>query len=261
MVISQVILSNWRRPNNVKLILQQLADQTVRFDKIVVVDNGVEPLSDETLKYVDDLWKFPDNKVGPPCRFAPALIDFRTDYTLFLDDDMLPGKNMHKTLLAVADAKNNMFATIGDIGRIYNLVGTRLVYERMDVRRDNAFDPEYANGLRPVDLTCRAHFVITRNVLTAMEFREHLIQKVGPPDPDDADWSRHDDILLCHGIQAKTKYPSYILPDGDKEIRILNKNLPEPNAMWHRPGHATSRQWLLNNSKSFGWNSLVHRED
>lgn len=249
-MISQVIVSNWRRPDNVVRILEALRNQTAPFDRIIVVDNGRENGTAVPVEARDGVhyWDFPDMGIGPPCRFLPALLDRNCLYTLFIDDDMLPGPGMHKHLQETADSLHGKFATIGEIGRIYGQSELGYEYRRMDVRR--------SSSPVKVDLTCRAHFVSTRDVIHALTLRNRV---------DDAfingrgadDLFRHDDILLCCGIQLATNEASYLTPktEPDKSIEMLK--LPEPHAMWHRPKHMETRSRLIRRAAHLGWNSQL----
>lgn len=250
---TQVIVSTYSRTRaeNVDDIIDVLLDQTVPFDKIVLVDNSPPPGYRYFQGYkpkpeILDVWSFPDNGVGPPCRFAPALIDWRYKYTLFLDDDLMPGTQMHQHLLAAAESVHDRFATLGEIGRIYARNQQSYKYVRQDVVRDHGM-------CTPVHLTCRAHLVLTNRIYHAIELRNKLIERYGPPPEGADDWTRHDDILLCHGIHMYTGDYSYLTPIGEVEDLIRKQDLPEPDAMWHRTGHAASRQALLEMTNLMGW--------
>jgi hypothetical protein len=253
---TQAIITNWRRLNNVDLILERLYAQTVPFAKIIVVDNadgknrythlGLEDMGHDK----PDIWRFPDNGYGPPCRFAPALVNWRYKYTFFIDDDILPGPEAHAHLLEAAELLHDDFATIGEVGRVYALNQPNYVYVRKDVLRL----PERCTR---VDLTCRAHFVRTANIKHAITMRDHLLAKFGAPQEGPDDWTRHDDILLCHGIQLYTDSCSYITHKGSDDTLIRAEDLPEPEAMWHRPGHVASRQDLINLTRQLGWEGLA----
>lgn len=248
---THAIITNWKRPLNAIRIAEQLKAQTVPFDKITIVNNSQQV--DNIITVTNDsadTWTFPDNGYGPTCRFAPALINWRYKYTFFIDDDLLPGLRVHEHLLEAAELLHDNFATIGEVGRVYALQQPNPVY----VRRDIARSPERCTR---VDLTCRAHFVHTANVRHAIEFREQLLRRFGAPARGPEDWTRHDDILLCHGIQLYTNQCSWLSHKGEKATFIRAEDLPEPDAMWHRPGHAASRQQLLNLSSQLGWTGLT----
>lgn len=275
---TQVILSHWKRPENIQRIVERLILQTVPFNRIVIVDNSPkqdltvsvesEELQDQMLdkSICLDIWRFPDNGYGPTCRFAPALINHTYEHTLFLDDDFLPGLNAHCTLLNAAKSTakpwREQFATIGDIGRIYSKAeeGKSLGYHR-DAGGDLKYVykikdvPRAPADLRVVDLTCRAHFVRTENVVHAINMRNKACGR------SYQSLSRHDDILLCCGIQEATGYPSYILPKLDKEDSLISENLPEPHAMWQRSDHGATRTILINRcAKENNWSSQVKGE-
>jgi glycosyltransferase involved in cell wall biosynthesis len=249
---TQVVLVNWRRPENVAIILDALHKQTVPFDKIVLVDNGAQDgyaVSKEALKLVTDHWIFPDSGLGPPCRFAPALIDYRPKYTLFIDDDMLPGPKAHAHLISTAARLNDNFATIGEIGRIYEHddATDQLIYKVRDVNRK-------LTAPTIVHLTCRAHFVKTIDVKHAIWLRDELLRTTGQPPAGEDDWTRHDDILLCHGIQERARKYSFLTTKQiDQEINLVLAKLPDHHAMSHRAGHVPSRQLLINKCSERGY--------
>lgn len=246
---TQVILSNWKRPDNLRPIIAALKQQTIPFSKVVLVDNATSAYScpADITASVTRYWRFPDDNLGPTNRFAPALLDYRPEYTLFLDDDLLPGIRMHEYLLEQARACSNVFATIGQIGRIYRKnVDDTLTYVMRDVTTNNS-------TLTPVDLTCRAHFVKTADVRHALTMRDRLLADVEQPD-----WFRHDDILLCTGVQCATNQRSYVLSKPATEQAIIKKNLPNPHAISSRADHLSSRTALINATQRIaGWKSLV----
>jgi hypothetical protein len=156
-------------------------------------------------------------------------------------------------LLKHANLLRGQFATIGQVGRIYKDGTTYIVRDA----------PRAPSACRPVDLTCRAHFLHREDVQLALYLRDRLLQKGHRPKPgSEDDWTRHDDILLCHGIQANVGYPSYILPAlADPEELIIKENLPDPNAMHRRAGHLESRQHLIDISKYANWRSRIRQDE
>jgi hypothetical protein len=273
-MLAQAIVSNWRRPENVQRIVKNLIEQSVPFDRIIVVDNGVS--HGTPINYSDipcafsikgagkiRIWPFEDNGIGPPCRFLPAIIDTRYKYTLFIDDDLLPGLLMHEHLQQAVYMLEDEFSTIGDVGRVYNYHDPE-DFDRIDTRI-GTYEyvvqdvPRHLSICRAVDLTCRAHFVHTENVIEAIKLRDELVRDHGRPSGDD-DWTRHDDILLCCGVQRHTRRPSYILPTTSKDphYRILSEELPDPHAMHRRPRHKSSREELINLASLAGWHSMVN---
>lgn len=256
------IVSNWKRPENLSKILPELINQTVPFDKIIIVDNSdsaeytahIHPYKDKDGNYqFTDVWKFPDNGMGPPCRFMPAILDYRFDRALFLDDDFISGRRMHEFLLEQDERLDSEFATIGQIGRILGNdsqseeIGQKFKYIVRDV-------PRHPTDPKKVDITCRAHYCHRDLVIDALHFRDQIMDGSMPTTGLRANWQRHDDILLSLGIQESMEWPSYIIPACEAEQAIIKQNLDDKeHAMHLRSGHIESRQFLINHAVLEGW--------
>ena len=244
------IVTNWRRPANVSRIVQRLHNQTVR-PTIVVVDNsGRSTQAEPDLSHADDVWTFNENH-GPPCRWAPALMDTQHKYTLFVDDDLLPGVRAVEYCLQAAAELKDRFATLGAVGRIYGCRtdGAKTIYRKRNVRRN-----QY--GFRKVDLTCRIHFVLTELVAEAAHYRNLLSWAEVPHHV----LCTHDDIILCQSIQRETNTPSYLLPKSyGSKWSLLSKNLPANRAetVSAQPDHVSDRTALIKKCWDTEWESWV----
>lgn len=249
------IVTNWRRPSNVNRIIESLAWQTVR-PTIVVVDNsggGSYGPYGFCHTSVDDIWTF-DTNHGPPCRWAPALMDTEHRYALFIDDDLLPGKSLVESFVKAARGLQDGFTTIGAIGRNFDVAcnlpkhSHRHVYRRRNVRRG-------INSYVKVDMTCRVHFVHTRDVVRAVQLRHDVLASQWD-DPEIRDIvATHDDIFLCLGIQrAKYPQPCWLMPLGNS---MHYTNLPAGReTVSARPTHTEHRTKLINYCHALGWESL-----
>lgn len=254
-----VVLTNWKRPQNIPACIRAWRKQSVAPDKIIVVDNS--PMSSENqdrgyerypyppayADMPDNVWRIGEN-LGPPCRFAPALMLYQYEYTVFADDDLLPGSQAIEACLDAARVLEDEFATIGQDARIFNMVGVdgaRYEYQYGNARRDTI--------PAPVDLTVRCHFFRTQNLLRAMFFRTKLLHSKA--EGIDRLVGIHDDMLLCLGMQHNNPYPSYILPTSTLERQLIKENLPQngDEACWHRPNHKEERQQFLDAAVTCGW--------
>src|SRR5690349_15775309 len=113
-----IVLTNWMRPSNIPQIVRAFRGQSVS-SRMVLVDNSPpesSQLGNDVLLQFDDVWRLQQNH-GPPCRFAPALLQHDSRYILFYDDDCLPSPRAVENLLDVADRLGNNFSTIGQVGR------------------------------------------------------------------------------------------------------------------------------------------------
>lgn len=255
-----VILTNYTRPDNLPPIIRAFREQTVPVD-IVVVDNA--PLADgvgketklregypePSFKDADDVWRFTRN-AGPPCRFAPAFMDNDHEFFLFFDDDMLPGVAAVEHLVKTAERIAGPWATLGEIGRIYD----NCRYVSRNIRR--------WEGCRPVDMTARAHFVEAKRIGNVLETKRVLIDKFG----DEARrlLSVHDDILLCQSAQLRfslrlgNQTCSYLTPKGTSETLLRSRDLDDgKTGVSRRPNFLAERNRLIEMMHVIGWRSEV----
>lgn len=237
------VLTNWKRPQNVMECVDAWRPQV---DRLVVVDNAPfnpNPANENVpypfelySKYAADesnglydVWRWTENS-GPPCRWAPALIDGHNfDYVVFADDDLIPVPDAVSKMLNRARVMDNAFSTIGTEGRDF----------RQSYMDKKYYTYKYGNAPGPVvDLTVRMHFVRASLLYLALAYRTHLCERFG----DEARklCSVHDDFLLCHGIRYKTRFPSMIIPG------LIAKNLDDKEGAVHRrPGHIEERQKMV----------------
>jgi len=195
-----------------------------------------------------------DVNLGPPCRFMPALMDqSRHKYTLFIDDDLLPGKRVVEHFLKAAETVNDEFATLGQIGRYFKVNGDRAEYIKRNVGR----------GLlpMPVDMTCRAHFVHTLNV-----FHAGLWAGIAGSSCPAGAPHRNDDISLCLGIATARVSPTplplqcFLTPaDEDPETSIRLAELPDNDSISRLPDHLSSRNEYASWFVARGWKSCRPR--
>lgn len=253
-----VVLSHFRRPENLWPILKAVMGQTVKPTKIAIVDNSgmidTPSLPPDSLRHRVEVWSFPDPG-GPTARWIPALMELDCRYTLFLDDDLLPGPRAIEHCLATAATLGDRFSTIGQIGRM--LTGPEgAEYVKRNVGL-------WDGKPRPVDMTCRGHFVKTSVVRTALFFREALqvLAKGSPEEISNKAATVHDDLFLSLGRQwpsGATATPCYLLPQAPPEFMIRMKDLPDGGVgVSKRPEHRDERNKIVRACKSIGWESLA----
>jgi hypothetical protein len=239
---THAVVINFARPDNMAAVIAGLCGQTVPIDLITVVDHQQKELLSQYVnepgqKFIQ--WRLPDDGIGPCSRFLPALAYQQYDYTLFVDDDLVIGNRAHEHLLTTANKLGNSFATLGEIGRVYSIKSNKFCYRVQDVPR--------VDSTVSADLTCRAHFVCTRNlpfVIIYIQCIRRLIAELKITAP--INWERHDDILLCEGLQLYTGYGSVLTPTGAAETKIRFQDLPDNFALSRCSDHLQSREWLVN---------------
>jgi hypothetical protein len=272
-----VVLTNYKRPQNLPKIIDAFRQQTRKVDHLVVVDNspkkapveeqvmgGTHPDAQvkwETRDYpeaypnglfnsVDDVWRFTTN-LGCPCHYAPALCHFEYKYCLFYDDDVLPGRMAVDYILREAAILGDKFSTIGQRGRnfkLHNNPGHRYVYGDVPQPKDS---PVKCN------LNISGHLVRTDLLYYILRFRTELIKAFG----DEAKklCGIHDDMLTCLGLQLYTYFPSYITSIGtDWETKLMKESLSQANSdgsppIHRRPEHLAERNRFVDMAIQLGW--------
>jgi hypothetical protein len=158
-----VVVTNWRRPKEVEQICRLYREGTVPVDLIVVDNSGQNRLSPAAKDMCDDVWSFGKN-AGPSCRFAVSqFVD--TEFVLFADDDMLPGKKCVEFYLKSARSAGDTFFDMGFQGRV-------MAWEQALTATGLDMKPEYYKtnihphkyGFREVDFCVRNHFVVARHL-------------------------------------------------------------------------------------------------
>lgn len=236
------ILTNYKRPENLDVIIPAIQQQTVPTD-IIVVDNSPPDSQPKEFEGVRDVWRMREN-YGPPCRFAPALLEQKAKYILFYDDDALPGPQMIEHLLEVAKTLEDRFATIGELGRKFIGPPGSYHYNYHSIATVEQFPV-------PVDITIRGHLVLTSLLYHAIEFKWKLLRY--DSNLETAVF-RHDDFLMCLGIQAATGYGSYLSPKTIPERKMFMRELNSHDAACNTRGsHMNERQQIIRPSEIVGW--------
>ncbi len=243
-----VVLTNWKRPGNVRACIDAWRVQSIPPASLVVVDNS-PPQPGETYPAfagADDVWRVGRN-LGPSCRLAPALQLHGHRYVLFADDDYVPGRLAVAHLLRAASDLGDRFATLGEQGRNFLLALPEGMRYSMQ-----AGVPRVPGVATPCHLTVRGHLVRADLLVCCTAFRDHL-DSLGKGHLAD----RHDDFLLSIGIQRETGLPSYVTPlETNPEERLIRTPLPEPDACHMRPTHLAERRELVDLALAWGWSPV-----
>ena len=239
-----VVITNYKRPENLDAIVPAFRNQSVKPTRIIVVDNSPSGFSPRTsLKWpnlVDDVIRFRMD-AGPCCRFA-AIGLIETPLVLFSDDDIVPGNRGIETLLETGEDVGWCFATMGQIGRIYKRTKEGYSVKKGNIQRQ-------VNAM-PVDMTCRVHLAQTKYLGGAIKPR-----CLAAEDGAEKDELRNDDIFLSQGLQMESGFPSLIIGSCDRHSGLRDRELPAPHANCSRDTHRASRNTLVTRIANLGWRS------
>ncbi len=148
--VVEVVIVNWKRPENVRRIVAAFAQQK-RLCSITLIEAANQPqyaLPQEVLRKADRHFIFSDN-FGSFNRFVPCL-GYMAPYTLFHDDDLLPGRHAIEHLLLCA-AEHPHFSVMGEFGRHISAEGKELT---RDQRRS---PPQDVTGRFPGSVVFHPH--------------------------------------------------------------------------------------------------------
>jgi hypothetical protein len=236
----EAVIINWKRPENVAQIVEALERQSVPCT-ITICDCHPEPrfaLPDRTRLHADRIYHWHHN-TGPYSRFVP-LASYDHEFTLFLDDDMLPGDHCARHFLDCAGVIRR-FGVLGQLGRIVAPSGEYL--PRHVPRGD---------GFVEVDIVIRGYFVRTRHLPLVADLRWRMNHVSGPLPVDD--------LLLCVAMGQLAGLPCYLTPaDADPETRMNRRELPQPYSLSGQPDHLKIRTTFLRDAQSIGWVPLQAR--
>jgi GT2 family glycosyltransferase len=232
----EAVIINWKRPKNVAQIVAALRSQTEPCT-VTVCDCHPSPefaLGEDTLSLVDRLYRWSRN-LGSYNRFVPmGAYDHR--YTLFLDDDMLPGLRCAEHFLRSA-MQIESFGVLGQLGRIIQPDG---VYRYANVPR--------TGGFVETDVIIRGYFVRTENLAYLLQFRRMM---------DFDELISTDDLLLCTSLRTLAGLSCYLTPwEPDDEALMNKRELSDDYALSIRPEHLERRQEFLRRAGRAGWVSL-----
>jgi hypothetical protein len=235
----EAVVINWKRPRNVAAIVSALRRQTIPCT-ITVCDchDSLEfELPLDTLPSIDRIYSWPHNS-GAFSRYVPVG-GYDHKYTLFIDDDMLPGVRCVEHFLTWAE-QLRAFGALGQLGRILDSDGS---YQPQDVAR--------GPGFTEVDILVRAFFVRTDCLVHVPQIR-NLLREFSDPE---------DDILLSVGLAMYAGLACYLTPaDPDPQTLVNIYELDTPYSRSTRPHHLAARSRLLHSAMNLGWRPVRSRQ-
>ena len=237
MNLVEAVLINWKRPQNVAHIVSALRSQSEPCT-ITICDCHPSPefsLGHETLSLIDRLYSW-SHDYGGYNRYVP-IGAYDHQFTLFLDDDLLPGNKCVEHFLMSATQLDN-FGVLGQLGRILPEDG---VYRYKRVLRSETFVE--------TDVIIRGYFVLTKNLPYVQIFRwmmnyfdEPLLQ---------------DDLLLCTALKVCAGLTCYLTPYDKNEETLINKReLNDDHALSMHPDHLIKRENFIERARRSGWRHL-----
>jgi len=224
-----MILANWKRPENIKPILEAIAAQTMPVSTLIV-NAGSSNLKAMGIR-ADQIVKLSKNE-GSLNRFlASRFVD--TEYTYIHDDDMVPGERCLESLLwhyRIAERPG----ILGQIGR--------------NIEPDGLYRAINAPA-GPVDLVVRGYFMRTADLVHV----DSLLAKFRECGQERPDLS--DDILMGAAMRM-AGLTNYVVEATNPQEKINKKELPAPHAVWQQPLHCERRTRLLKFLNLIGWSPL-----
>jgi hypothetical protein len=225
----EVVITNYMRPFNIPDIVKALRSQTVKCT-ITVVDAGSQSSHlKSNLQGIVDRYYTINHNYGPSNRYL-FIDSYDHPFTLFIDDDYLPGSKMLEYFLTFKTIQN--FGVLGQVGRLLFSDGK---YDNQDITRNDC--------LREVDVLVRGYFLRTE---VLQLFKSFVVN-------NRLNWQDlEDDITLCASLKI-AGLKNLLLPISKKETLLILKELPAPNAWWQRPQHLTKRNHFCSSLIKLGW--------
>lgn len=233
----EVVVVHYKRPDNIPDIIHALRAQTAN-PRITLIDahpsrefvlKPGSPKADRTIEL--------SHNFGGFNRYVP-LGAYQCDYTLFLDDDLVPAPRCVEHFLECAKMRPG-FGVMGQIGRVF----PSGQINQTDTLRDNNF--------HKVDAVVRAYFVETCRLVSL----SRMVWKLKPMMGGETTIN-HDDLLLCAALRLSGR-DVLVTPDITPDAQVNSRELPAPYALCKRPEHSSERQEFLNQVQSIGWRSVA----
>lgn len=218
----EVVITHWKRPNNVIKIINSLRLQTVPITITICDGHDSEKfkLDSWIIHNVDRIITL-NNNYGPFNRYIPIGL-FDHEYTFFLDDDVLPGCRCVEWFLHHANLLTD-FGVLGEFGRLLDKNG---IYKIEDVPRWNM--------LKEVDIVIRAYFVKTKYLSNIIKLKT-IFSSV----PTNL---LEDDILLCASMKMFSDLWCFLVPHSlDLSFSVDTSSLEEDFALSGRVDHRQRR--------------------
>ena len=174
-----VVLLNYKRPDNIKPIVAAFRQQTVK-NRITLIDAGnVGNVAADVDVYI----KLREN-FGAWNRYTSCMM-LRGEFVYYHDDDMLPGPRVLDNFLKYIDIP---FGVLGQIGRLW---------EGDNYNTDNV---QAKTELISVDCVVRGYFLRPENLSYLMQCRKkHTAGSC-------------DDLWLCKSMSVLGGLPTYVVP-------------------------------------------------
>jgi hypothetical protein len=213
----EVILINWKRPENVALIADAFRRQTVPVHlKLCDVAPPEFALSESTLRLFDEVFRWNRN-YGCYNRFVIGL-SVQSDLVWFHDDDMEPGPGFVEYLSSHAPE-----------GGVWGQKGNRVAEEYY-------CDLPRADAPQVVDFVSRGYLLRSEDLFWVHRFMNKF---------NLWEYSHHDDIIMAKALQFYTDLPATLAAMAPPDTLMNARNLPEPHSCWRQPGHRPARTALL----------------
>lgn len=207
----EVVVANWKRPANIPRVLEALRAQTV---PVTCTLTDASPEAHPAV--IHDAWDrvFTMPNMGAWNRIAICGA-YGHEYTLFVDDDVIPAPNMVERFLSCADALGDRFACLGFRGRRYKW-GTIEIHD-------------FPQMNECMEWIAQIYFLKTRDIYWTLHELHRCGLKVKLP-------SNHFDAIMCYGITRHTGQPCYVIPQPDG----MSYDLPENDAVSKNEGYEAS---------------------
>ena len=208
----EVVLTNWKRKNNLPLIIDAMRNQNVPCT-ITLIDNApdesnaVEPhVSDQVDKY----FRISRHPYSSFLRYASHGF-YEGDYLLIYDDDMIPGNECVSHFLNHAN-ENPDYGVLGQFGRVVQSG----VYSFRDI-------PQSKNRFTEVDICVCAYFVRSVPVMACID----QLKKIVISRKKDF-LLQHDDMILAAACRLAKKKIA-LTPAGESiECHVKKQGLSQP---------------------------------
>jgi hypothetical protein len=237
-----IVLLNFKRPQNIPLILEAIARQTVKAT-VFLWNNGDADVDSPQI----DRYHQSESNVGCMARWKLAK-EATTPYVMSLDDDICFHRvDALETVIKSLERQDDPNRIVGFLGACFNLVPNYAIRrEFMCTYRDTIGNPCGTKNTHRISFRGKDMYVIRRFVAQdegvdvvkgrVMAFRTQLLDEISLPE------EREDDIFLSATLANKAR-KFHRIPT------LLNDafyELPEHGeGSWHEPGHFTSRDRAL----------------
>lgn len=215
-----IILLNYKRPQNIPIILDSIRSQTVR-SNIYLWNNGSDDVNSPEI----DRYEHSPNNVGCMVRWRLAL-EADTPYVMSLDDDFCFGRdNALEEIIRLLRKSDHP-------GRIIGPTGCTFTEEPDYLKRRDIYARYVRADTSAMDIPESGHFAVDVVKGRSMAFRRELLDNLELPD------EREDDIYLS-AMFANGKRGFHRIP---RRLDFAFRELPEYGlGNWKKPHHMQSR--------------------